>query len=124
MPSTAGVCGAEEGGSWRGTWEILPDLLTSRPLSQAPPGICEGQVLSAVPPRMSAPEWLSDLLWIGEVLVGSELGEGKQGLGCWGIARGLAESGKISLERAPNSGPNSRRVKGGWDAEEELCSGP
>lgn len=53
--------------------------LTSHPLSQAPPGVCEGQVLSAVPPRVSTPEWLSDLRRIGELLVSSELGGGKQG---------------------------------------------
>lgn len=60
-----------------------------------------------MPPRVSAPEWLSDLLWLGEVLVRSELGGGKQG-------RDLAKSSEIPLGRTPSPDLNSRRVVGGW----------
>ena len=66
------------GGGWRGAQGLLPDSHTSRPFSQAPPRVREGQVLSALPPRVSAPEWLGDLFRIGEVLLGSEPGAGKQ----------------------------------------------
>lgn len=81
MPSTTGVRRAEEGAARR--WGRCAGA-PSRPLHwlcslQASPGVREGQVLSAVPPRVSSPEWLSDLLWLGEVLVGSELSGGKQG---------------------------------------------
>lgn len=89
VPSTAGVRGAEEGAGGRKGCTGTP----SRPLHrlsslQAPPGVREGQVLSAVPPRVSAPEWLRHLLWLGEVLVGSELGGGKQGHVGSGSGRG------------------------------------
>ena len=80
---------------------------------QASPGVREGQVLSAVPPRVSAPEWLSDLLWLGEVLVRSELGGGKQRR-VGGAARDLAKSSKIPLGRAPSPDLSSRRVVAGW----------
>lgn len=81
MPSTTRVRRAEEGAARR--WGRCAGA-PSRPLHwlcslQASPGVREGQVLSAVPPRVPSPEWLSDLLWLGEVLVGSELSGGKQG---------------------------------------------
>lgn len=66
-----------------------------------------------MPPRVSAPERLSDLLWLGEVLVRSELGGGKQGR-VGGAARDLAKSSKIPLGRTPSPDLNSRRVVGGW----------
>ena len=78
-----------------------------------------------MPPRVSSPEWLSDLLWLGEVLVDSELSGGKQGrVGEGGAARDLAQSSKISLGRAPSPGLNSRRVEGGWDAGNGKNCGP
>lgn len=66
-------------GGLRGTRGTLPhpNPLLHPPLSQAPQGVCEGQALSAMPPRVSASKQLGDLLWIGEVLVCSGLGEGR-----------------------------------------------
>uniref|UniRef100_A0A8C8Z5L1 receptor protein-tyrosine kinase n=1 Tax=Prolemur simus TaxID=1328070 RepID=A0A8C8Z5L1_PROSS len=49
VPSTAGVCGAEERDGWRGAQQLFPDISTC-PFPQAPQGVCEWQALSAMPP--------------------------------------------------------------------------
>lgn len=79
-----------------------------------------------MPPGVSAPEWLSDLLGLGELLVGLiEVGGGKQGQGRGGVAGHLAMSSRMSQERARSSALDGRRVLGGWHAGDcKLCSGP
>ena len=125
MPSTAGVRAGRRRGRPGGGGRCTG--APSRPLHwlcspQVPPGVREGQVLSAVPPRVSSPEWLSDLLWLGEVLVGSELSGGKR-RGWWGELPGTWPS-PVKYPWGGLQALNSRRVEGGWDAGNGKNCGP
>lgn len=91
---------------------LLPDTpLISHPLCQATPGVCEGQVLSPMPLRVSAAERLSNLLWVGELPVGSSWWGGKRGL-----EGNQAKSAQLSQERARSSDLDEGRVEDSGDA--------
>lgn len=67
-----------------------------------------------MPPGVSAPEWLSDLLWLGELLVGLiEVGGGKQGQRWRGMARHLDTSEGMSQRMALSSYLDGGRALGG-----------